>query len=361
MRKAVYRLGAALLGLLIACAIAELGLRLAGYSRCSVNPIAGFHECDLLVGWKGRPNVTGRFCRPEFDVMVAHNELGFRRHEHVNPPENCRHKVFVLGDSFAWGWGVGQGKPFSDQMNCLLPECDVQNFALDGTGTVQQFAIFGAYVRDRLSPGDTVVLAFYNNDFTDNITDDGGTNLFAKLEDGRVVVVPPDHMACSPMKALLKEHSCLINLVAYSCDLAIAMRQAKKNSAVLGGGTPLPDDSPAVVITKDFLGRFQTACAEKGARFVLVYVPGQAEIGEAVHPTTEWLRREETARRLLTDCTKSLNIETIDLLPDFVAARTSGRFERLTFAQDQHWNENGHTVAAEVISRHLSDRYDCRK
>ena len=128
------------------------------------------------------------------------------------------------------------------------------------------------------------MLAFYNNDFTDNITDDGGTNLFAKIEDGHIVEVPPNHLACSPLKAMLKDNCCLLNLVAYSYDLAVAMHQAKKNAGMLSGGTPLPDDSPAVVITKDFLGRFQKACEEKGARFVLVYVPGQAEIGEAVHP-----------------------------------------------------------------------------
>ena len=29
--------------------------------------------------------------------------------------------------------------------------------------------------------------------------------------------------------------------------------------------------------------------------------------------------------------------------------------ERLTFAQDQHWNANGHAVAAEVIARRDHD------
>lgn len=358
MRKAAFRLGAGALGLVIACAIGEIGLRLAGYGRCSVNPIAGFHECDLLVGWRGRPNATGRFCRPEFDVTVAHNELGFRRHEHQNPPEKCLHKVFVLGDSFTWGWGVGQGKVFTDQMNCLLPECDVQNFGLDGTGTVQQFAVFETYVRDRLSPGDTVVLNFCNNDFGDNITDDGGTNLFAKIVDGRIVVVPPNHMACNPTMARLKQCSSLINLIVYSYDLALAMREARSKADLFGGcGAPLPDDSPAVVITSEFLGRFQKACQEKGARFVVAHIPGMAELGESAHPSDASLRCDETARRLLAGCTKSQGIETIDFLPDFLAARRSGRFERLAFLKDQHWNESGHTLAAEVIARHLADRY----
>ena len=204
-----------------------------------------------------------------------------------------------------------------------------------------------------------MVLAFYNNDFTDNITDDGGTNLFAKIVDGRIVEVPPDHMACSPLKAMLKDNCCLLNLVAYSYDLAVAMHQAKKNAGMLSGGTPLPDDSPAVVITKDFLGRFQKACDEKGARFVLAYVPGQAEIGEAIHPTPEWLRREETARRLLNTCTKALNIETIDLMPDFVAARTSGRFPRLDLppgpALEREWTHRcgGGDLSSSVRSLRL--------
>jgi hypothetical protein len=356
MRRFIFRLGSILFALTIACAIGEVALRLVGYSRSYVNPIAGFHEADYLVGWKGRPNVVGRFSRPEFNVLVAHNDLGFRRHEYQNPPEKCRHKVFVLGDSFAWGWGVDQGQVFSDRLNRLLPDCDVRNFGLDGTGTVQQFAIFGAHVRDQLSPGDTVVLAFFNNDFTDNVTDDGGTNLFARLENGRVVAVPPSHLAGGAWKNRLKEHSCLFNLLVYSYDRAVATLHAKHRASVLDGGAQLPDDSPAVVITKDFLGRFQQACEEKQARFVLAYIPGQAEMGESTGPSPEKLRCEATARRLLMSCVNSLHIETIDFLPDFTAARISGRFERLTFAQDQHWNANGHAVAAEVIARRLSDR-----
>ena len=33
-----------------------------------------------------------------------------------------------------------------------------------------------------------------------------------------------------------------------------------------------------------------------------------------------------------------------------VAAKRSGRFERMTFTHDFHWNAAGHTVAAETIA-----------
>ena len=93
-----------------ACGIAEVGLRIAGYDRTYVNPLHSFHERDPRVGYCGKPDFVGRFYSTQFDVVVAHDSDGFRRQEVRNKASDPANRIFVLGDSYVWGWGVGQGQ-----------------------------------------------------------------------------------------------------------------------------------------------------------------------------------------------------------------------------------------------------------
>ncbi len=46
-----------------------------------------------------------------------------------------------------------------------------------------------------------------------------------------------------------------------------------------------------------------------------------------------------------------LAIKTVDLMTPMIAAKRTGRFDRMTFVHDFHWNAAGHTIAAEEIAR----------
>ena len=92
------------------------------------------------IGWRGRKLYTARFKRPDFDVVVAHNAAGFRKQVNLEPKlDKAPHSIFVFGDSFVWGWGVGQGEVFTDEMNLLLPNYSVHNYGIDGVGTVVEY------------------------------------------------------------------------------------------------------------------------------------------------------------------------------------------------------------------------------
>ena len=149
-RRFLFRGITLVLAVVVACLAGEVVLRLAGYSRTYVNPLQSFHQFDEKFGHRGRPDFTGRFHRREFDVTVEHDARGFRRQQYQNPRSSDRPAVFVFGDSFTWGWGVGQGKVYTDVMSRKLPGCHVENFALSGSGTVQQFEIFRTYAAEEL-------------------------------------------------------------------------------------------------------------------------------------------------------------------------------------------------------------------
>ena len=81
-------------------------------------------------------------------------------------------------------------------------------------------------------------------------------------------------------------------------------------------------------------------------------MPGQAELGEDdVTSTSDLSLPEEIAcRRAFERLVRDLAIDTVDLMAPMVAAKRSGRSDRMTFTHDFHWNPAGHTVAAETIA-----------
>jgi SGNH hydrolase-like domain, acetyltransferase AlgX len=351
-------------GLLTGGVITEVALRVGGYSPMYVNPLNAFHEGDPIVGYRGRPNFAGKFRRPEFDVVVAHNEKGFRKHEYQQPQNSNDRKIMVFGDSFVWGWGVGQGMVFTDRMSQLMKGYQVMNFGLAASSTVQQFALFEAYGKQQIRSGDTVVLTFFGNDFTDNLAPGF---LHAEIRNGEVRRVGPDRLLASGKTSNPLRKSYAFNLTAFSVN---AMKATLKRRRALDRASTLIQvgaESPEVAIARYFLAEFHRAVAEKGASFIAVYVPMQGELGEASEVSEKALsetslKNEQAYRRAFFACAEALGIVTIDLLPHFLAAKRSGRYERFTYVRDLHWNDSGHELAAQVIADFiLSGKREHRK
>jgi lysophospholipase L1-like esterase len=360
MRRILFSLAAIGLGVVAACGVAELGLRICGYGHNYTNPMGSFFEPDAELGCHGKANFVGRFRRADFDVVVEHDADGFRRNELPIDPA-AEHDVYVLGDSFVWGYGVGQHDLLTNQMQRQLGGRRVHNLGLIGAGTVEEYLLFQKHVVDRLHPGDTVVLVFFNNDFGDNVGLNSRGRAYATIDNGQVRIVPPAPASTMRQwKNWLKDTSYLFNLVTYCTD------HFKENRSLKDLGDratrPLPpperiqadacDSGPAVQITRHYLSELKQACSAKQVRFLAAYVPGQGELGEDdVTSTSDLSGPEEIAARQAFDrMVRDLGIDAVDLMPPMVAAKRSGRFERMTFAHDFHWNPAGHTVAAEVIA-----------
>jgi hypothetical protein len=226
-----------------------------------------------------------------------------------------------------------------------MPDYQVMNFGLNATGTVEQFTLFEAYGRELLRAGDTVVLMFNNNDFSDNLEG----SLHAEVKDGRVRRVGPKrHLPEALIQ--LKHMSYFVNFVMYSADV---FKETKKRSRAEKRAVKLitlGEDTPEVVVAKHFLKEFKSAVESKDASFVVAYIPGQQELGESLSPGEDGRKNEQALRQTFFACAGALAIPTIDLLPHFLEARKSGQYDWFTFRHDAHWNENGHAVAARVIS-----------
>ncbi len=207
-----------------------------------------------------------------------------------------------------------------------------------------------------------MLIAFFGNDFYDNVGRILEGALHAEVQGGEIHVVWPDASnAQGDLISKLKDWSYLINLVAYCADRYHDRRVCEKmigrpQTPAAGRAHRLPGTFPItvpkVLVTRHYLAKFKKACDEQEARLVVAYVPGQAELGEDDCSVTEDLTPPEQAtyRKAFFHCADVLGIETVDLLPRLLAAKKAGRFDRVTFRHDFHWNENGHAVAAETIA-----------
>ena len=328
----VRRLMAIVVSACVALAVGEGLLRMAGFSRQYVNPLHSFHQHDELVGHRGKPNFQGRFKTIDFDVVIEHDENGFRRQVNQHSPRDPSQRLFVFGDSFTWGWGVAQGQVYSDRMSELLQDHEVVNLGLNASGTVHQHALFERHVKQQLQSGNIVMVTFCGNDFSDNVRG----SLHGEVHDGQVKLVGPEPFGWEA-KDWLKDHCYLFNLAAFHFDQFKSRRKHESgaNRAVqqlVQVGRQQSDiavDAPEVIVTSEFLKRFRDDCRQQQASF---YVAAIADDPVLRHVTSE------------------LGIELIELFPHFQRAIEQGRAERFTFEHDAHWNAAGHGMAAEVLA-----------
>ncbi|HMF55575.1 MAG TPA: SGNH/GDSL hydrolase family protein [Pyrinomonadaceae bacterium] len=155
-------------GLIIGCLMAEISLRIIGYSY----PI--FYITDYERGYAPRPNVEGWFW-VENKVYVRINGEGFRDREHSKAKPADTVRIAVLGDSFAEARQVPMEQTFWAVMEQRLQSCpalagkkvEVLNFGVGGYGTAQELLTLRQRVWD-YSP-DIVILAVTTyNDIIDN-------------------------------------------------------------------------------------------------------------------------------------------------------------------------------------------------
>ncbi|MEP6570354.1 MAG: SGNH/GDSL hydrolase family protein [Acidobacteriota bacterium] len=156
------------MGLLVGAVIAEIALRVAGYS------CPNFYQLDQSRGYALRPGTQGWF-RNEGEAYVSINSDGLHDREHslIKPPGTYR--IAVVGDSYAESLRVPLEEAFWSVMEGKLQEAnafpgkkvEVINFGVSGYGTGQELLTLREHVW-KYSP-DLVLLAFTtSNDVMDN-------------------------------------------------------------------------------------------------------------------------------------------------------------------------------------------------
>jgi len=179
-----------LFGILIGAVLAELMLRVAGFSYPE------FYQPDATRGYALRPGKEGWYMK-EGKAFVSINSDGLRDREHAFAKPTGTFRIAVVGDSYPEAFPVDMKDAFWVIMESKLRECggsggkavEVMNFGVSGYGTAQELITLREQVW-KYSPDVVMLTVTTNNDISDNVRVLKKTNRipYFVLQDGKLAL-----------------------------------------------------------------------------------------------------------------------------------------------------------------------------
>jgi lysophospholipase L1-like esterase len=326
----------ALLGsgsLVLTILLLESGLRLLGVEPVAVNPDQRhFWAYDPLLGWASRAGASGPFDNGFFRVHVEIGSRGLRGPErpYEKPPGTRR--IVVVGDSFAWGFGVEWADGLAARLEAALPDTEVVDGAVSGYSTDQSL-IWLRREGLRYEP-DTVVYVLSGNDDIMNHMRRAYWIYYKPVfrlapPHGLVLEGVPVPRASRRERALhaLRSRSAL----ARAIETALLGREA----AFVNPAHPLPGTADAHRLTVALVNAMRAAARSVGADLVVVATP------------RFWFSPTGSYARLLAEL-REAGHDVIDVVA--VPGWDAGTME---IPGDGHWNARGHALVAEALAARL--------
>lgn len=322
----------------------------------AVDPASG----DMF--YRSKPSHRQRFRRAEFDVRVQTNAAGFReRLEIASAPS-----IGVVGDSFAFGWGVEDDERFSDRLREAFPQRQIANFAYPNGHSPPYYELF-LRNHPQLLPRLLLILVFPFSDLAGDQID----TVYIHAEDGRWIgldsrdlLVADDGFFVSRSGSIIPRYDGFARLLSHSYAGRILLSMSGP------GGGPPPRLAQLGALDRGHWGdpgeqalahvaNLVAMARAGGGEAIVFYVPfgtlaGEypgfcpyqasvcAELRVAVDPLGERLATWAAER----------GFRFIDPLPEMRALERAG--ERLYFETDAHWTPAGHRAVARIIAAYIT-------
>jgi lysophospholipase L1-like esterase len=269
---------------------------------------------------------------------VQINQKGLRDRDHSYERANDVRRILVLGDSFAWGYGVEEAERFSQLLESMM-DVEVVNAGVSGYSTDQEL-LWLQNEGIKYDP-DLIILVFAGNDIGDNEQQLVNTIYFKPqfviAEDQLILKNTPVPKTTPQGKVIydLSQRSSLFYfLVQRYFDLLSVYNDFKVNS---DNPSPLVSDvsvaSEPFRVTLTLLHEIGKAAASTGAKLMIV-------------ATDQWWN--SSSKETYTDFVDELHSEgflalDVETLPGFDPVE-------MLIQDDGHWNPAGHEFVAEKIN-----------
>ena len=323
---------------LFALFLSEIALRLIGLKPLYVSPERDrFWKYDSLLGWAHEPGQEGIFETPQFRTVVRINENGLRDRQHSYERQNDIERILVLGDSFAWGYGVEESERFSQLLEKSL-DVEVINAGVSGYSTDQELLWYkGEGIKYET---DLVILVLAGNDVGDNDQQLVSTIYYKPqfvLEEGQLVLKGYPVPKTSPQGRFiysLSQRSALVYFLAQRYfDLLSLYGRLKANSDhVNSPGSGVNAKNEPFKLTIALIDEMRNIAESKKAKFMIV-------------TTDRWWNSSsgETYKDFIdTLQAKGFLVLDVEAIPGFEP-------EKMLIPNDGHWNWYGHEFVAEKI------------
>ncbi len=281
-------------GVLRLIAPLEVTSRMYQYSRPVIQCL--FSRFDKTLGWSYPPNGTFHFKSADFDTTVKTNSDGFRDDEFIKTKDTSKLRIALLGDSFAFGWGVEKNQSFADIVEKTSEgEMEVFNYGVSGYSTLQEVLLFEQQAVQ--TAPDIAVLAFYDNDPDDNM--EGFARPHMVLKEGRFLI-DNSHLTwryynafthqdksylhdgisfyvrrfIKIVKTWFRTHSYAYNLISSR------LKQFKQADPLKGGGSVA--DENVWRAEQQLLNRFVQDCKDAGIIPFIAIMPNKMEIKPSI-------------------------------------------------------------------------------
>jgi len=306
--------------LVVALLIAEVALRV-------LDPVRPADRVEFMVDqeayWRVRPNQADRG-----QPTVTVNAQGFRDIEDVGPPENGQRRIFSLGDSYSWGFGVGDSETYASQLEEMSQgRLDVINGGTPGWGAFQFKVRLERWI-DELDPD--VVVVFLN-------TADILRQPYSNPEQER------EFLRRSALRNNIRRFSKIIT-VSYRLLERYRLQQQNRqvaNAVPMGNaGSGVRPELYARLLEADTqrLAEMVALTRARGASFVLVAWP------QRIPETDAFLEAMQAFA-------ESQNIQYVDLSSTLQA----NSYDAYTLPSDHHPSAFGHRLIAERLLAVLED------
>lgn len=323
------RIALALVSIALAGAGLEFALRLLGAGPVAVNPdqrsLWAYHP---HLGWTNRAGHRGVFDNGQFRVHVAINALGLRGPEVTAQKPASTRRVLVIGDSFAWGFGVEYEEIFGTRLAADLPNTDVINGGVSGYSTDQ--ALLWLRTEGRRYEHDVVVYVLSgNDDFMNHMQLAYWIYYkpsFRLNREGDLVLqgVPVLRSSASErFRHALRSRSA----IAKAIEVAIAGGEA--SFVYLADSQPDPRDPHRLTVA--LVDAMREEASRAGASFVVVA------------NSQFWFSPSGSHARLIGEL-RSAGHDVID-----VESEPGWEPEKMQIPGDGHWNAMGHDFVAGLV------------
>jgi len=337
---------ALILGCLFFIAVGEVGLRVI-FPHWQDFYSGRFIQTERIPGRSGiaigRPGFDGHFAQNngDFRVSIRINEIGLRN---PDPVASADDRIWVIGDSMAFGWGVEQPEMYS---SVIAKQSGAPTYNIASPGTdVCGYQSLAARMPKSVTPKAVIVGLILENDISDY---DCRKIASSARPDAAPAPAAPSADLMNVKMALTRQ-SALYNFVAVAVKRAAPLVAALKSFGLIKEehAYKLTFDKSRIdglaASTADELVNLKRMFAEH-VPFAVLIAPARFEIRDN-DPLYQELRLK------VAELLVARGIDVIDPYPEFKQAG----FRPTHFTHDGHWSALGHEIAGKAAAKWVARR-----